>query len=89
MNVLRFFSPRLAARLELWLEQRATRPDAYKDAHVIAEVFGLTAMAAELECEAQPHVVAQVYADGFHPVCRREVFRGVIDGLEAYREKQQ
>lgn len=86
IGLLRFFSPRLAARWELWRKQVKTASAAYTNARDIAEVFGCKGMAEQLECRPDFIVIAHRYAEGFHKPVRRDVFRGVLDGLTAHAE---
>lgn len=92
LAIVRFFSPRLAQRLELEHKQRATRSTVYSGCRQVAEVFGAAKMAEDLGIDTTAiwswEDVARQVASEYNAKAKGEAYQGTLDGLRAYDEQQ-
>lgn len=86
LSAVRFFSPKLAQRLELEAKQRATRDPAYTNAHEVAEAAGPWRMATDLGIDPGLPLdhIAELAAVDYNPKAQAAAARGHRDGFDVF-----
>lgn len=97
IRLIRFFSPKLAQRLELGRKEKGTIPAAYTNARQVAEVAGPWLTAKDLGInlstlgtdDAAVDRVARKAAEDYHPKAELAAFEGARDGFKAWQERHK
>jgi hypothetical protein len=86
LRLLRFLSPRRAAKVEHREKERATRPAAFDSAYEHTAFVGPWRLHREMHysCEATLELIAEAFAAEHHPEVRDVVKAAALEGFRKY-----